>query len=44
MKTPICYEDIAFSVSYEEVDIFQDVNNICVMLMTNDDEEIVVLF
>ena len=37
-------EGIAFPVSCEGIDIFQDVNKICVMVHENDNEETVVLF
>ena len=38
------YERIAFPVHYEDIEIFQDVNRVCVMVHENDDEETVALF
>ena len=37
------YEDIAFPVSYEDIDIFQSFSKICVMAFKFDHEDIVVL-
>ena len=36
------YEDIAFPVSYEDNDIFQDIHKICVMVYKIYDKEYVV--
>ena len=36
------YEDIAIPVSYEDIDIFQSFNKICVMAYKLDHEDIVV--
>ena len=37
------FENIAFPVSYEDIDIFQSLNTICVMAYKLDHEDTVVL-
>ena len=37
------FENIAFPVSYEDIDIFQSLNKICVMAYKLDHEDILVL-